>query len=215
MNASLPWLVVPMRSFSRGKRRLEGMLDCAARRRLNEEFLAQLLRQATVWPGLGYTVVVSPCQDVLCAARAAGAFALRQPSLSHLDETNSATLNAALEFARQELQCRRDSDLLVVSSDLPFADAADFQRATAASSASPESQVVIVMDRAREGTNALFVPRSARLPFCFGPHSAQRHADAAQARQIAWTQTVLPSLALDVDTPADLALWQQLKRERS
>jgi len=215
MNADLPWLVVPMRSFSRGKRRLEGVLDRVARCRLNEEFLAQLLREAAVWPGLGHTVVVSPCEVVLRTARAMGVFALRQPDLSHLDEASSATLNASLEFARRELQDRRFSDLFVVSSDLPFANVADFRRAVAAGGVGSDGQVVIVMDRAKEGTNALFVPRNARLPFCFGLHSAQRHADAAQVRKIAWTQIILPGLALDVDTPADLALWLQLEKKCS
>lgn len=211
----LPWMVIPVRSFTQGKRRLGGVLDESARGELNRDFLSQLLRQAARWPGLRRTVVVSPCTDVLGAARAAGARALRQPKLPHLDEASSQTLNAALEFARFELQRREAADLLVVSSDLPHASVDDFQRLAALARDGQGSRVAIAMDRAREGTNALFVPSGARMPFCFGPGSAKRHADAAAARSLDWTQAVLPGLGLDIDTPADLASWQRMNRRCS
>jgi 2-phospho-L-lactate guanylyltransferase (CobY/MobA/RfbA family) len=51
------------------------------------------------------------------------------------------------------------------------------------------------------------------IPFRFGPDSARRHEDEARRLGVRPLWLSLPSLRLDVDTPADLALLESL-RER-
>jgi len=198
-----PWLLVPVRSFAGGKRRLAACMDAAQRRELNRAFLDHVLGQAAAWPGLAATVVVSPCREVLAHARACGARVLRQPALPHLDEAASETLNAALTIARAHLPMHA-RDLMIVSSDLPRLTTADLQRLR---KGGHRGRVVIATDRAGTGTNALYLPYEAaqQFSFCFGEDSARRHERAAReiGRDVA--RVAIPRLAFDIDTPADLA----------
>lgn len=199
-----PWLLVPVRSFAQGKRRLAGCMDTDQRRELNRTFLDHVLHQAAAWPGLTTTVVVSPCSEVLDHARARGARVLRQPALPQLDEATSETLNAALAMARTHLCRLRSRPLMVVPSDLPHLTARDLQQLQ---EAGRDGRVVVATDLHGSGTNGLYLPRAvaAHFPFCFGTDSARRHAQAARWIGREAAQLALPRLAFDIDTPSDLA----------
>ena len=79
----------------------------------------------------------------------------------------------------------------------------------------PERYVAIVPDRHGTGTNALALsPPDAIVP-SFGEGSCARHIAAARASGVAYNVEELPSLALDLDTPADVvALTMALERDR-
>ncbi len=205
------WLVIPLRSLARGKSRLGEVLDGDERRRLNARFLDHLLHEAAGWPGLPSTVVVSGCDEVLARARRAGARTLRQAPAAPGDEADSRALNAGLEQARRALVgWGPPRALMVVSCDLPLVRAGDLRRVAAEARQAPGGpHVVIAPDRAGIGTNALYLPAGAPLPFCFGPGSAGRHVEAA--RRLGWPALLLgvPGLAFDIDTPADYARWQR------
>jgi 2-phospho-L-lactate guanylyltransferase len=65
--------------------------------------------------------------------------------------------------------------------------------------------ILVVPDRHGTGTNALLItPPDAMAP-SFGPGSHDRPHDHAGAAGIAVETVEVPSLALDVDTPEDLA----------
>jgi 2-phospho-L-lactate guanylyltransferase len=69
----------------------------------------------------------------------------------------------------------------------------------------PRRSVVIVPDRHGSGTNALLLsPPDAMAP-SFGPDSRHRHERLARAARLESQTVELGSLALDVDTPEDLA----------
>src|SRR5204863_3491786 len=65
--------------------------------------------------------------------------------------------------------------------------------------------VVIVPDRHGHGTNALLLTPPRVIPPSFGAGSFARHAAFGRAARVAVRVADLPSLALDVDTPRDLA----------
>ncbi len=68
--------------------------------------------------------------------------------------------------------------------------------------------MLVVPDRHGTGTNALLLtPPDATAP-AFGPGSCRRHVDNARTVGAVAEVIELPSLALDVDTPEDLALLQ-------
>ena len=68
-----------------------------------------------------------------------------------------------------------------------------------------EIAVAIVPDRHGTGTNALAIaPPDAFAP-SFGPGSLERHVSAARDAGLVHRVEPVPSLALDVDTPEDLA----------
>ena len=208
-----PLLLLPLRSLSGGKSRLAGLLDGSARRRLNTRFLDHLLGEANAWPGLADTVVVSACDEVLAHASRAGARTFRQVPAPASEEATSRALNAGLEQARRAFAGEHVSRALMVAScDLPLASADDLRRmAASASCGGGRRSIVIVPDRAGTGTNALFLPAGAALPFRFGCESAANHV--AAACHIRWSAVLLsvPGLAFDIDTPADYVRWRQLE----
>lgn len=78
----------------------------------------------------------------------------------------------------------------------------------------PERYVAVVPDRHGTGTNALaLAPPSAIRP-AFGEGSCARHVAAARSAGIPFAVEELPSLALDLDTPADIvALTRALESD--
>ncbi len=79
----------------------------------------------------------------------------------------------------------------------------------------PERYVAIVPDRHGTGTNALALSPPDAIEPSFGEGSCARHVAAARAAVIPFNVEELPSLALDLDTPADIvALTMALERDR-
>jgi 2-phospho-L-lactate guanylyltransferase len=62
-----------------------------------------------------------------------------------------------------------------------------------------------VPDRHGAGTNALLLSPPDVIEPSFGPGSCERHVSAARAGGVSCSVDPLASLALDVDTPKDLA----------
>jgi len=67
----------------------------------------------------------------------------------------------------------------------------------------------IIPDRHGTGTNGLLLCPPDTLAPSFGPGSCARHLSDAQTAGIAAERISVPTMALDVDTPADLELLQQ------
>jgi 2-phospho-L-lactate guanylyltransferase len=79
----------------------------------------------------------------------------------------------------------------------------------------PERYVAIVPDRHGTGTNALALSPPDAIEPSFGEGSCARHVAAARAAGVPYNVEELPSLALDLDTPADIvALTMALERDR-
>jgi 2-phospho-L-lactate/phosphoenolpyruvate guanylyltransferase len=96
------------------------------------------------------------------------------------------------------------SRALLVPGDCPVLDPAELD-ALIARPASARS-ALIVPDRHGTGTNALLLTPPDSLAPAFGPGSCQRHAANAQSEGTVREVVEVPSLALDVDTPDDLAM---------
>ncbi len=79
----------------------------------------------------------------------------------------------------------------------------------------PERYVAIVPDRHGTGTNALALSPADAIEPSFGEGSCARHVAAAREAGVPFNVEELPSLALDLDTPADIvALTMALERNR-
>jgi 2-phospho-L-lactate guanylyltransferase len=141
-------------------------------------------------------LVVTDARTVAAAARAAGATALVSAARGTRDGARRGLARAERDGA---------TAAIVIAADLPLARAADLRRIAAAGR---RSTAVIVPDRRRAGTNALYLrPPSAVAPR-FGPGSFAAHRTAAGAGGRVLS---ISRLALDVDTPADL---RALRRAR-
>ncbi len=109
-----------------------------------------------------------------------------------------------------ELGCRRAAEsgasaALVLPADLLLLTPnviARFLRAAG------DADVAVAPDRAEMGTNALLLRPPCALAPLFGPDSFARHRARAATQGLTVATVRLPELALDLDTPDDLALAQ-------
>jgi 2-phospho-L-lactate guanylyltransferase len=186
--------ILPLKTLDAAKRRLADELDPAPRRSLVEAMLSDALialRRAT---RIERVLVVTADHVAQRIAAGYGADVLEDDDTGH----NAA---AARGLARaSELHAAR---ALLVPGDCPLLDPAELDALL--DRRTPQRSVLVVPDRHGTGTNALLItPPDAFVP-SFGEGSHARHlAQARDAGLVAETAEVA-SLALDVDTPEDLA----------
>jgi len=194
------WIVVVARVGSAAKSRMAGTLNADQRSTLALAMLADVLgvcRQARGLAAGTLAVVDTP---------AARAVALRNGALSIADP-GAGDMNAAVSAGVAAARQQGASTVLVVPGDVPLISTADLQALLDAAGAAPRA-VVIGSSRDGQGTNALLLRPPDVIPPAFGPPSVGRHVQMARA---AGAQTVVRpglGLALDVDTPDDLAALQ-------
>ena len=190
----IPTVVVLARGQRRAKTRLRGALSPAARERLALAMFDDVFAAArtTRWPVL----VVTDSRAIASRARVAGARSLTVPALG--------TRDAARRGARRATRDGADA-VLIVPADLPLVRATDLRRIAAAAR---RAAVVIVPDRERSGTNALYLrPPGVIAPrFGRGSFAAHRRAAGRDGRIL-----TVARLGLDVDTPADLAALRRAR----
>jgi 2-phospho-L-lactate/phosphoenolpyruvate guanylyltransferase len=88
-------------------------------------------------------------------------------------------------------------------------------RPPARAGGTPKRQVTIVPDRHGSGTNGLLLSPPDAIRPSFGPDSRARHERLAREAGAEWRVEQPPSLLLDIDTGADLAvLHERLASER-
>ena len=93
--------------------------------------------------------------------------------------------------------------MVLVAGDCPALDPVELD-ALLARPPEDATEVVIVPDRHRTGTNALLLCPPGVIAPAFGPDSRSRHLDLAADAGVACTEAELPSLAIDVDDSSDL-----------
>ncbi len=192
--------LVPVRGLEAAKSRLGEALDAEERRALVERLLARTIAAAAGVPGMAAVAVVSPDPSALDLATRLGATAVPQVGEG---------LNEGLAAGRERAAADGADGILVVPADLPGVSAAGLipvvETARSAAAAGPPGRpvVVLVTDRAGDGTNALLLAPPDVIPFRFGPGSRNAHAAAARAAGAAYIEVAGP-LDLDLDTPDDL-----------
>ena len=193
--------LVPVRSLERAKTRLALALDPEERVALAAGLTGRTLRalaEARAAGDVCDVVVASDDHVALAAAVAEGAVPL--PVGGH-------DLVPDLRTARERAIAGGATAVVVVPTDLAGISAAAVAEVVAAGRRAMDPGrplVVIVPDRAGEGTNTLLVSPPRAIDFAFGPGSHARHATAARAAGAVLVEMGGP-LALDLDTPEDLA----------
>lgn len=196
MNA---WAIVPVKPLNRAKSRLSRVLSGPEREQLALRMLRYNLETACTIDGLAGVLVISRDTHALTEARAVdGVLTLQESGVPHL--------NGALEQARHMLTSRGADAILVLPADIPLI-AADDVRAMLEMGRQPGS-VVIAPDRHGQGTNAIFLHPPGIIDFSFGVGSFARHLAAAQDKGAQVYAYQSERLALDIDTPEDMAVWQ-------
>lgn len=190
--------IVPVKALAEAKTRLAAVLGPPERAALTLRTLRSVL-VALDLPEIEERIVVSPDETVLQEARDSGAWALRQVG---------GGLNEGLEQARAQAIARGADAILIVLGDLPLLAQDDV--ATLLDLAEYPRIAVFAPDRHGAGTNALLLRPPDALPFAFGAGSLARHRAAAAARGLLIRHYDAAGTALDLDTPDDLAAFDEV-----
>ena len=185
-------VLVPIKRLDTCKQRLSGILDAGQRRLLMLALLEDALAQAFLARRMTAVSVVTDDPLARQVAAACGAPAVSDGGLEW---------NAGLRHALGLLGPMPDG-VLFLSADLPTVVADDVD---AMIDACPANGIAI--GRAHDqGTNALALrPADAIVPAFGSPRSSAVHAALARAAGITAVMVDRPGLALDLDTPDDVA----------
>jgi 2-phospho-L-lactate guanylyltransferase len=177
-------VLVPVKDFRQAKARLSNVLKPTQREQLARWTAERVLDAAA--PLMIHVV----CDDLCVAewAESRGASVIWRPGLG---------LNAAVDDGLAALAKDGFTHAVVAHSDLPCARSlADIVRRDGA---------VLVPDAHRDGTNVVSVPLDIGFRASYGVGSFGRHLAQLRANGTIVEVRLDPLLALDVDTPDDLA----------
>jgi 2-phospho-L-lactate guanylyltransferase len=177
---------LPVKPFGVAKARLGPALDPAARSRLGRAIAERTGRTARD-AGAEVAVVTSD-GGVQRWARRAGFGVIAEP------DGPGSGLDRAARAAAAEAD-RRGLRWCIIHADLPLVTPADLAAVFAAAHGGP------VLVPSHDGGTNLVSASGPSFPFAYGPASFHRHLAAAPTARV----VINPRLALDLDTPRDLA----------
>jgi 2-phospho-L-lactate guanylyltransferase len=189
------WAVVPVKELDRAKMRLAPVVPPERRPALMLAMLADVLASLAVTPGLGGLAVVTV--DA-AARRLAARYGARIIETGARDGHSGAVMAAARLLAAEGCP-----GMLTMPGDIPLVTPAEITQLLAAHRPSPA--FTIAPSRDEKGSNAIICSPPDVVPLRFGEDSFFPHLRAAEACGIRPTVLRLPGIALDVDTPEDLA----------
>jgi len=196
--------VLPVKRFAAAMQRLGIGFDEQRRRELIAAMLRDVLDGIAASRMIESTIVVSGEPEAQRIALEAGAEAAPDPD----DAGHPEAALIGIDSAR----ARGASCVVLVPADCPLLDPRDLDRLL---TGVPEPYVAVVPDRHGTGTNALLLSPPDAIRPAFGEGSCERHLEVARAAGLPHGVERLESLALDLDTPADLiALTRDLEAGR-
>jgi 2-phospho-L-lactate guanylyltransferase len=185
--------IVPVKRFGAAKQRLGLGLDEERRHELVAAMLRDVLAAVGAARMIERTIVVTGEPPAVEIATSAGAEVLPDPDDAGHSEAASLGVEAALSAGATRA--------VLLPGDCPLLDPRELDRAL---TGVPSRYVAVVPDRHGTGTNALILSPPDAIGPAFGEGSCERHVAAARAAGIPHAVERLESLALDLDTPADL-----------
>lgn len=194
------WLIVPVKPFGQGKSRLASQLSPTERAVVSRQMLVHLMEMAAASRVLAGVLVVSRDPNVLALAAEAGVIPLEETGEMGGD------INAALEQATAAATERGAQAILVLPGDLPLITRQDIAQLE---QSLPSPAGICLAESKDGGTNALAMRPIGAIPFAFGVKSFARHHRLAQAAGLPIHIISSPTLAVDLDSPADLWVMQQ------
>jgi 2-phospho-L-lactate guanylyltransferase len=187
-------ILVPVKNLANAKQRLAPVADQSARTELAQAMLLDVLGTLATWG--------NPAEVSLVTS---DPFALQLAQQFHFavisDDANRSETDA-IEMATQVCESRGVHSTLVIPADIPLIEAWEVEEILEA--APPEGSVLVPAADGR-GTNAAWRSPAGLFPLHFGNDSFKPHLVAARATQKPCVVLSLPGIALDVDSPSDLA----------
>lgn len=208
--------ILPVKSFARAKQRLGASVADQLRLELAHAMVADVLAALAQTPAIERAIVVTRESSVAEAARADGALVVEDAAEDGQSAAVALGVRRALAEGMQRVLC--------VPGDCPALDPVELQSLLGGhwghggqaarrervlgggGAVMGEAEVVIVPDRHGTGTNGLLLTPADAIAASFGPDSCERHRALALAAGVACRTAQPPSLLLDIDTGADLAV---------
>jgi len=194
------WIVLPVKDSKEAKQRLSPLLSIDQRRELCQAMLDDVLGEVCRVRGLQGILVISndPAIQEL---------ETRFPIQTRLEPRDNALgLNGAVADAAHYLTENGADTVLVLHGDIPMANATELERALAHHhSQGPGSHITLTPDDVWDGTNVLLASPPLAIPFSYGKQSFSRHYKLALEGNVRIDVFGSDILALDIDTPDDLA----------
>ena len=189
--------VVPMKPLNRSKTRLASVLSEQQRADLSLSMFSRVIAAANA--ALGAVWVVGGDDAVRHAAERHGALWREDPG---------EDLNDALSIAFKKA-CKKGLSPIYLPADLPFVTAADIHRIVQASG----NGKTLTLSPAQQdgGTNAMLIPQCLSFPPLLGKDSFSLHKRQATSQGIPYAVCLSEGLGLDLDTPDDLALCDEIQ----
>lgn len=201
MNATA---ILPVKRFGAAKQRLAAGVGRERRATIVAAMLEDVLEAIGATNLVERTIVVTSEPRAVELATAAGAEIVADPD----EGGHSGAALAGIARARElGAECA-----LLLPGDCPLLDPRELERLL---TGLPGSYAAIVPDRHGTGTNALALAPPDAIAPAFGEGSRARHVAAAREAGVPHSVEELPSLALDLDTPADIiALTRAVETDR-
>jgi 2-phospho-L-lactate/phosphoenolpyruvate guanylyltransferase len=198
--------VLPVKRFSHAKQRLGASVADTLRERLARAMVADVMLALSQAASIERTIVVTREGSTAAAAAEHGAIVVPDEAESGQSAAATLGLRRALAEGFERALC--------VPGDCPALDPAELDalldaHARGALAGVEPCPVVIVPDRHGSGTNGLLLAPPDAIAPAFGADSCKRHRRLALAAGLACHIERPASLALDVDTGADLAALRE------
>jgi 2-phospho-L-lactate guanylyltransferase len=185
--------IIPVKRFEDAKKRLAAAVPAGPRAALAEAMFLDVLAAVKRSSRIDETIVVTADPAVARTARWLGAEVLDR------DDDGGHSTDASAGVA--EALARKAGRVALLPADCPLIDAEEIDRHLGAA---PRT-ALIVPDRHGTGTNGLVLAPPDIFAPAFGPDSRARHVSRARAAGASFAVERIESLALDLDTPEDLA----------
>lgn len=197
---------MPIKTLGNAKQRLADALERGSRRSLVQAMFSDVLGALRRTQAVDAIAVVTDDVVAESLARGDGVAVLpdgRESGQSHATEVG-------ISYAGEHGFDR----VLLVPGDTPLIDPVELEDLLGRCERD-DVGVAIVPDRHGTGTNALVITPPGSFAPSFGPESLERHLRSARDEGVSHRVETVPSLALDIDTPADLAaLWTAVDAQR-
>jgi 2-phospho-L-lactate/phosphoenolpyruvate guanylyltransferase len=194
MDRSL-WAVVPVKDLHHAKQRLADVLSADERQGLFAAMLEDVLAALAASEGLAGILVVTRDPQARDLAVRYGARVLQEPANRGHTE---ASMFGAATLAKQGVV-----GMVQVPADIPLLTPADIDAVLLAHASAPS--ITLAPSRDQRGSNAVACSPPDLLPLRFGDDSFFPHLERARSLGIEPAIVERSGLALDIDTPADLA----------
>ncbi len=189
--------ILPVKRFTHAKQRLGASVADALRRELAAAMVADVLAALAHVRAIELTVVVTSEQSVARSASEQGAIVVGDEAEAGQSAAAGIGVHRSMREGIERVLC--------VPGDCPALDAQELDALLSEHAREAERPgVLIVPDRHGRGTNGLLLAPPDAITTSFGPDSCARHQTLARAAGLAWRVERVPSLALDIDTGADL-----------